>query len=147
MIRKIVKMVWVGISCGCTISCLISMVGAELMGYEWFATAARGYTEQVVAAMIVGVAWSLPSLVYDNEKLSRAQQVLIHAGIGFGVFLPIAFYMQWIPMSSAAMVLAGVAVMIISAMLIWCGFYLYYRGESKEINRQLMSMEEARENK
>ena len=67
MIRKLVKMIFIGSSCGCTISCLISVIGVEVMGYEWFATAQSGYAAQVLAYVLIGIAWSLPTLVYDNE--------------------------------------------------------------------------------
>lgn len=141
MIKKIVKLVAIGISWGCTISCIVSMIGAECIGTDWFTNAPNSYTAQIIASMLVGIAWSVPSLVYDNERLSRAQQILIHGGIGLGVYFPIAFYMQWIPRGNIVMVLVSMAVMILGTLLIWCGFYLYYRGETKAINRQLKSKE------
>ena len=142
MVRKLIKLFWTGITCGCTISCIISMIGIEAMGYEWFSLAPRSYTVQVIASMLIGIAWSMPSLVYENDRLSRAQQILIHFGIGFGVFLPVAFYMQWIPMGNVVMALVSISIILLSALLIWCGFYMYYRGETKAMNRQLMNREQ-----
>lgn len=139
MIRKIVKLVATGITWGCTISCIISMIGTECLGMEWFSGAAHGYTAQIIASMLIGVAWSVPTLVYENEKLSRAQQVLIHFAVGLCVYFPIAYYMQWIPTESMAMGVISVLVMAIGVLLIWCGFYLYYKNESKVMNQHLQN--------
>lgn len=137
MIRKIIKMVFSGIAMGCTISCLISMIGVHFIGYEWFAASERSYSAQIIASMICGIAWVVPSMVYDNEKLSRIQQMLIHFSIGMVVYLPLAFYMKWIPTAGVGNIVFGLAMMVVTALLIWFGFYLYYRGEAQAINREL----------
>ena len=141
MIRRISKLVLFGISWGCTILCLISMAGVNLFGYEWFEVSVGGYSAQIIAAMISGIGWSVPSIVYENEKLSRAQQMIIHLGIGLVVYLPIAIYMKWIPTGNAGTILAGIAFSVIASFLVWLCFYLYYKGEAKAINRELMKQE------
>ncbi len=137
MLRKIFKLICVGISWGCTISCLISMAGYTMMGNEWFLSSPRGFNAQVAAAMIVGMGWSLPTVVYDNEKLSKVQQLLIHAAIGFIVYIPIAFYMQWIPLGNISLMLASILIAIVSAFIVWLCFYFYYKWEAREINREI----------
>lgn len=137
MFRKIVRLVCIGISWGCTISCLISMAGYTIMGNEWFLSSPRGFNTQIAASMVVGLGWSLPTVVYDNERLSRVQQLLIHGAIGFIVYIPVAFYMQWIPLGNISLMLASILIAIFSAFIVWLCFYFYYRGEAREINREI----------
>lgn len=137
MLRKIIKLVGTGISWGCTISCFISMIGYSIIGNDWFIHASRSYSEQIIASMIVGMSWSIPTLVYENEKLSFVQQWLIHMFIGFGVFIPIAFYMEWFPKGNIATIMISMTISIVSAIIVWFCFYLYYRYEAKVINKEL----------
>lgn len=141
MIRRIVKLVLTGISWGCTVSCLISMIGVHYAGYEWFAVSRGGYSAQIIAAMISGIGWSVPSIIYDNERMPRVQQMIIHLGIGFAVYLPTAIYMKWIPTGSFAVMIGWIAFFAIGSLLVWLCFYLYYKGEAKAINRELMKQE------
>lgn len=134
---KIIKVTGLGISWGCTISCLISMIGYSRIGNDWFILATRSFNEQVIASMIVGMSWSIPSLVYQNEKFSKVQQWMLHMIIGFGVFIPIAFYMEWFPKGNTGAVITSMCISIVSALIVWFCFYLYYRYEAKAINKEL----------
>lgn len=142
MIRKIVKLVCSGIGWGCTLSCLISMIGAHFMGNEWFVSSPKSFSLQVIAAMLVGIGWTVPSLVYDNEKLSRMQQMLIHFGVGFLVYFVIAFNMGWVPIGNMQWMIIGLVGMVGCTLLIWFGFYFYYKSEAKEINKKIEEKEE-----
>lgn len=140
MIKKIIKLIAMGICYGCTFSCLISMVGYSILGNEWFVSSPKGYCIQIVAAMIVGIGWTLPTLIYSQEKLSKVQQCLIHIGIGVVVYIPIAFYMEWMPMDNLALMLGSVMFAVIVSLFVWCGFYLYYKKEAQKINKELKEM-------
>lgn len=141
MFRKIIKFAAFGIAWGCTVSCLISMVGFYIKGNDWFILAPRGYVEQVVAAMITGMGWSIPSIVYDIDKLSRIQQVLIQMVVGMTVYLPVSLYMKWIPTNNTGIALCSLLFMVVMALAIWFCFYMYYKGEAKAINRKLAGKE------
>lgn len=107
------------------------------MGNEWFLSSPRGFNAQIAASMVVGLGWSLPTVVYDNERLSRVQQLLLHGAISFIVYIPVAFYMQWIPLGNISLMLASILIAIVSAFIVWLCFYFYYRGEAREINREI----------
>ncbi len=135
--KKIIGLVSIGISWGCTISCIISMIGYSMIGNDWFLSATRSYNQQIIASMIIGLAWSIPSVVYQNEKLSGIQQFIIHMSIGFIVFIPIAFYMGWFPSQNISSIIISLAISIISSLVIWLCFYFYYRNEANVINKKL----------
>jgi hypothetical protein len=102
-----------------------------------------GFTEQALFSMLVGVGWVLPTLVYENERLGLAPKVAVHLIIGCGVFVPVAIHLHWFP-PVAAFSAAQIAGMILAyagaCVLIWFLFYLYFRGEARQINRKLLGM-------
>lgn len=138
MFGKILKNVFGGIAWGCTISTVIFMVGVALNGESWLLTSPRGFIAQCVASMIVGIAWVVPSMVYENERLSLAQQTLIHFSIGFVVYFPAAIYMGWIPSSgSIGQIITEILFIILGSVAVWFGFYCYYRHLAKRINERI----------
>lgn len=138
MFGKIIKYVLSGIAWGCTISTVICMIGVSLNGETWVALTPRGFVAQSLASMIVGIAWVLPSMVYENEKLSLAQQALIHFSIGFVVYFPAAIYMGWIPSNgSIGQILTEILFIIFGSVAVWFGFYFYYRHLAKRINERI----------
>lgn len=135
--RKIMKLLCLGIAWGCTFFCIISVFGVAWAGYGWFLYSPGGFAGQVAASMAVGAGFSVPAVVYENEKLSRFQQCLIQMGIGLAIYLTVAYFMRWLPTESAAAVAGGAAVAVMVSLAVWFGFYLYYRGEARAINRRL----------
>ena len=138
MFGKIIKYVLSGIAWGCTISTIILMIGVSLNGESWAASTPRGLVAQSLASMIVGIAWVLPSMIYENEKLSLAQQALIHFSVGFVVYFPAAIYMGWIPSNgSIGQILTEILVIVLGSVAVWFAFYFYYRHLAKRINDRI----------
>ena len=96
------------------------------------------YTKMAIGSMITGIAFYVPSLVYQNEKLSKGLQVFIHMGIGLITYISVGLYVGWIPLQAGAWAIAGtIVIAAVVSFLIWFGFYLYYRQEAKRINAKL----------
>lgn len=135
--KKITLHILRGIGLGCVFFTFTGIIfdiifkGSFLLDH-WY------YTKMAIGSMITGIAFYVPSLVYQNEKLSKGLQVFIHMGIGLLTYISVGFYVGWIPLQAGGWV---VAVAIVSAVvisfLIWFGFYLYYRLEAKRINEKL----------
>lgn len=139
--KKIIGLIGKGIMMGCTISCLVCIVGVAMIGNEWFISSPRSYILQIVAAMVVGIGWVVPSIVYESEKLSYGIKILIHMTIGLIVYIPCAIYMKWLPLEGGiiAVILELLAVIAI-AFIIWLGFFLYYRKEATNMNDKIKKM-------
>ena len=91
-----------------------------------------------IGSMVTGIAFYVPALVYQNEKLSKGLQVLIHMGIGLVTYISVGLYVGWIPLQAGAWAITGTIVSaVVVSFLIWFGFYLYYRLEAKRINAKL----------
>ncbi|BBF44932.1 hypothetical protein lbkm_3672 [Lachnospiraceae bacterium KM106-2] len=138
MSRKVIKYSMAGISWGCTVFCIVNMIGAMLLGDSFVLESGHSYPAQVLTSMLVGIAWVVPTLVYESEKISRGIQILIHLTIGFCVYIPCGIYMGWIPCSfGIGTMLTTILGMVIISILIWLCFSLYYRKEARMINNKI----------
>ncbi len=143
MLKKIIRNILYGISWGCVVSCVVGMIGTMCMGNAWFTESGHSYAAQVLAAMIVGIGWVLPSIVYENDRLALGIQMLIHFVIGFGVYFPTAFFMGWIPGNmSLGGILLEMLFMAVISLVIWFCYYLYYYREAKRVNAKLKKKKE-----
>jgi hypothetical protein len=99
------------------------------------------YTKMAVGAMLIGLGFSVPSAIYDNDKLSLGIQTLIHMGIGCTVLLIVAFNVGWIPLAAGwvTCVLTVLGQLLI-AFLIWLVFVLYYKRMAKKMNDRIDQM-------
>ena len=138
MSGKVMKYLFGGISWGCVVSCIVNVIGTMVKGNAWFTEAGHSYAAQVAAAVLVGVAWVLPSVIYQSDRMPRVMQALIHFVIGFGVYFPTAFVMGWIPEDiSTGAIFLEMLLMAAMSFVIWICFCVHYRREAKQINEQL----------
>ncbi|MFB0920375.1 MAG: DUF3021 domain-containing protein [Oscillospiraceae bacterium] len=100
------------------------------------------YTKMVVSSMLVGIGFSVPSLVYDNEKLPQTIKILIHMGIGCVVMLAVSFSVGWIPLEAGWLVcsstIAGYLLFAFAIRFI-CSFY--FKREAKQINEKIQKIQ------
>ena len=66
MSGKVIKYLFGGISWGCVVSCIVNVIGTMVKGNAWFTEAGHSYAAQVAAAVLVGVGWVLPSVIYQS---------------------------------------------------------------------------------
>ena len=132
--KKIILYILRGIGLGCVFFTLSGIIfdiifkGSFLLNH-WY------YTKMAIGSMITGIAFYVPSLVYQNEKLSK---VFIHMGIGLVTYISVGLYVGWIPLQAGAWAIIGtIVIAVVVSFLIWFGFYLYYRQEAKRINAKL----------
>lgn len=99
------------------------------------------YTKMAIGSMLVGVGFSVPSAIYNNDKLSLGIQTLIHMGIGCTVLLIVAFQVGWISLAAGwtACVLAVLGELLV-AFLIWLAFAFYYKRMAKRMNDKIHRM-------
>ena len=134
--KKIILYILRGIGLGCVFFTLSGIIfdiifkGSFLLNH-WY------YTKMAIGSMITGIAFYVPSLVYQNEKLSKGLQVFIHMGIGLVTYISVGLYVGWIPLQGAWAIIGTIVIAVVVSFLIWFGFYLYYRQEAKRINAKL----------
>jgi len=135
---KIFKLIALGIAWGCTCSTFIMMIGALTMGDTFIALTANEFISQSIGSMIVGIGFVVPTLIYQNRHLSIWMQTLVHMGIGFLVYFPIAFRLGWIP-GERKLSAAFVLIVLVFYFLIWSVSYLYYKKMAEKLNEKLES--------
>lgn len=134
--KKVLINILLGIAWGCTVNCGICLIIAFINGKISFT--ANEFLIQLIASSIVGIAFTLPTIVYKSESLSQGIKILIHLGIGFIVYFPIAFLLGWIPIEKGILpVILSIAIVVTVTFVIYFFFWLYYKNEAKEINRKI----------
>ncbi len=99
------------------------------------------YTKMVIASVIVGLGFGIPSLIYRSDKLPMPVKVLVHMGIGCIIYTIAAFSVGWL--GGTASVSQGILIACIQlavAFIIWFCFMRYYRKEVNDMNDKIRSM-------
>lgn len=138
MIKKIIGRTLSGISYGYFWMVSYGIISNFMPDKAYFEALMNNFTIQAIGSMLVGIGFVLPTLIYDSEKLSLFVKTIIHLGIGVSFFLAVGFFLGWLPkdlgMGSIFLMIVGCIAVFLA---IWFGFYLYYKNESKLINKQL----------
>lgn len=135
---KVLKMIGSGIAMGCTICIFILILGSIIAGDDFLAMSTERFVTQAIGCMVVGMGFSVPSLIYESERIGRGIQAVIHMGTGFFIYFLVALNVGWIPVEFGwQMTVVSILVAIVFAFVIWAGFYLCNRREAKKLNQQL----------
>ena len=142
-VKKILGRAASGIAYGCTwlvvVGIILDRFGIAIGVSDPNGIYTASFIEQALFAMLVGAAFVLPTLIYENERLSTAVKVVVHMAIGFGFFIPVGIRLHWFPAGDISAGQAAVWVLVIAAVsfVVWMCFFLYYRRESLAINQKL----------
>ena len=135
--KNVFKSLLFGILIGCSIFTVIGIF-FDIIYHGNFNLTDWSYTKMAIGGMIVGIGFSVPSIIYDNEKLHNAVKVMIHLGIGCTIMLAVAFSVGWIPVESGWKVCSlAVGAYLVSAFIIWFAISSYFRREAKQMNERI----------
>lgn len=99
------------------------------------------YTQMLASIVLVGLGFGLPSIVYQNDRLAPAYQVLIHMGTGCLVMTLVSFWIGWIPVKAgfwpAFLTIAG---QITVAFIIWLIFYQHEKKLAQQMNDRIKQL-------
>lgn len=136
-IKKITLISLQGIGISCMIYTLIGIIFDNVYQGNYLLEN-YAYTKQAIASMIIGIAFSAPSEIYNNEKLPFAFQFLFHMGIGCSVYLITALYVGWLPVSFGIGKCILIALLqLLVAFLIWLCFSSHYRKLAESMNEKI----------
>lgn len=137
--RKIISSIAIGISWGFTVLVLYMTVSASVKADYLQQLTSNTFIKYVICSAITGLGFSVPSLIYENENIPRGLQVFIHLGIGFAIYIPVAFFAGWIPTEFGVLPVAiSLGISVVFALLVWFCFSLYYRKQAQKINKKII---------
>lgn len=97
-----------------------------------------GYTKMVIGAIVVGIGFSLPCLIYYKPKIPYVIKIIIHMGIGSTIFLITSFVVGWIPVSlGLGKSILTIVIELSLAFILWLCYYLYYKRMAKKMNEEI----------
>ncbi|RKJ31014.1 DUF3021 domain-containing protein [bacterium 1XD42-8] len=114
--------------------------GTELLFAHGF------YTKMFIGAIIVGIGFSAPGFVYENENMPYVMRAWIHMGVGCTIFVITGLFVGWIPRGNNPWVGIGVLVIgILAALFLWFCFCWHYKQEAKNINEKIKKINEEKD--
>ena len=143
--KNVIKSIAVGIGWGFTVLVVYLTIGVIISSDFLASIAPDDFIKYVICSAVVGLGFSVPSLIYYNERISRILQVIIHLGSGFAIYIPVAFFAGWIPTVYGAIAVAlSLLCAVVFSLLVWFCFALYYRTQAEEINRKILEKQQAK---
>ena len=143
--RNFIKSIAIGIGWGFTVLVVYLTIGVIISSDFLTSIAPDDFIKYVICSAVVGLGFSVPSLIYYNERISRILQVIIHLGTGFAIYIPVVFFAGWIPTAYGAIAVAlSLLCAVVFALLVWLCFALYYRKQAQEINRKIIEKQQAK---
>ncbi|MDD6988231.1 DUF3021 domain-containing protein [Ruminococcus sp.] len=143
--KNIIKSIVLGIGWGFTVFVVYLTIGVFISSDFLAGIAQDDFIKYVICSAVIGLGFSVPSLIYRNERISRGLQVIIHLGTGFTIYVPVAFFAGWIPTAYGAIAVAiSLLCAVVFSLLVWLCFALYYRKQAQEINRKIVEKQQTK---
>ena len=140
MIKVMIKNTLIAIGISYTMFCLTA--AAFDIGYGGdFVLRGYTFTKMVIGALIIGIGFGAPTVVYSSDKLPMPMKVLIHMGIGLIIYFIVAANEGWMgDGSSPVMTICIVIGQLFVTFLIWLIFMIHYRREAKRMNERIQEL-------
>lgn len=132
MIIELVKRSLIGIGIGSIISffiltiLLIQSMDASI-GEIW---------RNLLASMLVGMYFSVSSMIFESEKSSLLKQTILHFSLTLLIILPVFILAGWIPFTLWSTVI-GLILFVIIYLMVWISIYSYYKRLEKSMNESI----------
>ncbi len=139
-LKDVLKSIVISIGMALTIFSLVCIIFDIAYGGNF---SLEGYrmTKMIIGAMIVGLGFGVPTIVYKNDSLPMPIRVIIHMGIGCIIYTIVTFSVGWIGRSSSlALGLVIAASQLAVSFIIWLFFMRYYKSEAQKMNDRIQQM-------
>ena len=147
MLKKFIKRAILGFMIGIFIGQTILIIESLMVGDgNFYAVSAYlvEHTKTRIAAVIVqylitgiiGMTFASTTIVFELDKWSLLAQTALHFIITSIVMFFSGFFCGWFPHTAVSTII-WFGVFIVTYIIIWISFMLYYRKKTKEINKAL----------
>lgn len=117
---------------------VFALIGKEQSSNGVLDLGSYGFTKAMLGALLIGLGYGIPTLIYDLKSMSIALKLIIHMSIGVGimmlVFIKFGFTQETYNLADVLKVLI---VPVIVAIIIWYANYISYKKVAKIMNEKL----------
>ena len=139
--KKILKSIIISIGIAMTIFCFVGVI-FDIVYEGNFSLENYQFTKMVIACVVIGLGFGIPSIVYESDKLPFPLKVVIHMGIGITVYTAAAYFVGWFtPAVSIPQGLGIIAIQFMFVFIIWLGFMKHYANEAREMNEKIQKLQ------
>ena len=139
--KKILKSIIISIGIAMTIFCFVGVI-FDIIYEGNFSLENYQFTKMVIACVVIGLGFGIPSIVYESDKLPFPLKVVIHMGIGITVYTAAAYFAGWFTQSvSLPQGIGIIAIQFMFVFIIWLGFMKHYANEAREMNEKIQQLQ------
>ena len=139
--KKILKSIIISIGIAMTIFCFVGVI-FDIVYEGNFSLENYQFTKMVIACVVIGLGFGIPSIVYESDKLPFPLKVVIHMGIGITVYTAAAYFAGWFTQSvSLPQGIGIIAIQFMFVFIIWLGFMKHYANEAREMNEKIQQLQ------
>lgn len=117
---------------------VLGLIGKEQGSGGMLDLGSYGFTKAMIATLLIGLGYGIPSLIYDLKSISIALKSIIYMCTGVGimilVFLKFGFIQEGYGLGE---ILKMLIVPVIVAIIIWYANYIHYKKVAKIMNEKL----------
>lgn len=101
------------------------------------------FSKMALGAILIGVGFSLPSIVYDTN-LSERVKAIIHLSVGCISMIIISYLFGFLDsQKEVSYYFIFLLIQIFIAMVIWIAFYFYYKKLAKDMNGKIKEKQQS----
>ena len=94
------------------------------------------FLKNSLGSIFCGWFFTVSPLYFENNNLRLTQQTVLHFITVFVLYFILAFGIGWIPFTLKSFFLM-LALFITCYIIIWTGFYLYFKKQVQKLNAEL----------
>ena len=137
ILKDIIKSTVISILASTFIFVIVGLV-FDQVGKGTFSLTEYKFTKMVIACIITGLGFGVPTFLYNMENIPVPLASVIHLGIGFTIYFVAASRVGWIPREAGVVAsVSTIAGVIVVGMIIWICFLKYNKDLAEKMNKAL----------
>ncbi|MFC7319404.1 DUF3021 domain-containing protein [Halobacillus campisalis] len=132
MKHHIAERIWVGFG----FAGIVNFIAVTIIMVNGVDVEAAVLWQNMLGAIIMGVYFSVASLIFEKESWSPLKQTSIHLSISLAVFYTLAGVVGWVPFEWKAL-LISTAIFITIYFVFWFFIGLYLKRMTSELNKNI----------
>lgn len=135
--KKLIKSTFYAISVSLFFT-VFGLIGKEQGSGGVLNLGSYGFTKAMIGALLIGLGYGIPSLIYDIKSMSIALKSIIYMCTGVGIMILVFLKFGYIPDGYGIVdILQMLIVPVAIALILWYLSYLHYKKVAKIMNEKL----------